>query len=207
MFQNQVPVSGKTMHNKGPIDVTEHAKRHTDVVGIGRRRLRGVFVALVSWFLVAGLGTARADEYGYGFAVFGVIEAVSVKPGQAVSAGDVLARLDDRVYKARLKTASSALDLADNAVTLAHQEYDRVKQRYDDLAASGQALEQADVALRTAQYKRTKAAEDHIRAQWDLDHAVLRAPVSGKIAKVSGYAGLVVDPAVSPSPIVVITTP
>ncbi|WES31324.1 efflux RND transporter periplasmic adaptor subunit [Varunaivibrio sulfuroxidans] len=172
------------------------------------RRVFWVLSVVIGLVVFHGFSdVARAADRGYGFAVFGVIDAVSVKPGQAVAAGDVLARLDDRVYRARLNTARSALDLANNAVTLAEKEYDRVKQRYDDLSASGQALEQADVGLRTAKRDRAKAEEAHLRAQWDLDHATLTSPVAGTVKSVSGYRGLLANPAIAAPPVVVITTP
>lgn len=79
-------------------------------------------VAAIAWWLLRGddpgeaailaSGTVEATETDLGFQVPGRIEAISVREGDRVEAGTILARLDPREPEARRTAAAAAVELA-----------------------------------------------------------------------------------------------
>jgi RND family efflux transporter MFP subunit len=105
-----------------------------------------------------------------GFEVAGQIIELPIISSQEVVAGDLLARLDPRDYKAKRDAAASHL----HAMSAA---YSRAKRIFDQKAGS-QA--EVDDALRNFQV----AKEDLKTAQKALEDTYLKAPFSGQIAEI-----------------------
>ena len=165
----------------------------------GRNLLAG-FAALV---LVAPSATPAAAERRLAFAVAGVVEAVMVRPGQKVAKGAELAKLDLRPLAAAARAAAAELKAAQLELEFATANMGRVKQLYDDLSTSKEELERATLRLARAEAgKETAAAADEL-ARWQLERGTLVAPVAGVIQAITGYIGLVVDPAQRFTPVVV----
>lgn len=113
--------------------------------------------------------------------VDGTLTEVSFEEGQDVKRGDILARIDDRSYRAAL----------DNA--LAKQAYDEAQlanarldlNRYISLLRSQGVTQQqvdtqrAQVAMYEAQVRQDQASVATARV--DLDHTVIRAPIDGRV--------------------------
>ncbi|HVH67237.1 MAG TPA: efflux RND transporter periplasmic adaptor subunit [Gemmatimonadales bacterium] len=104
-----------------------------------------------------------------------VVDAVLVKEGQAVRAGQVLARF-------RTAALEPAARSAEAQRRKAASDYDRMQSLYKEGAVSQQDVENAEVALRGAEA--TKA-----EAQKRLDEATVRAPISGVISQRAVDAG------------------
>ncbi|MCB9571396.1 MAG: biotin/lipoyl-binding protein, partial [Kofleriaceae bacterium] len=68
-----------------------------------------------------GLVEAHGDRVEIGFEQAGRITELLVDEGDHVAAGQVLARLDDRVARARVARAEAALAAADARLTLAER--------------------------------------------------------------------------------------
>jgi RND family efflux transporter MFP subunit len=109
-------------------------------------------------------------EANMGFEVPGLLQEVFVDEGDKVKKGDLLARLDDRDYRASRDSAQAQL-------TAARSEADRAQALFDRQATSKQRL---DVAL--AQLQVAVSAFD--RADKALQDTELRAPMDGSVAKV-----------------------
>ncbi len=105
------------------------------------------------------------------FQVGGVLQAVLVVEAQAIEKGQVLARLDQRDYLAKLQSAEAQFK---NAET----EYQRAERLIKEQAISRSILEQ-----RKSQYDVSKAQLD--TAQKALEDTVLIAPFSGNVSTVS----------------------
>ena len=101
-----------------------------------------------------GLVEAEGDRVELGFEAAGRIAGLEVAEGDAVVAGQVLARLDDRLAAARVARATAGLEAARARLALA-----RRGARADELRA---AAAEADAAAATAR-ERT-AARDRARA-------------------------------------------
>ncbi len=170
-----------------------------------RRGHRRLAVPLLALLIVAGGGTygrhwwtvgrfrettddayLQADKVAVAPRVAGYVEGVSVGDNQAVRAGDVLARLDDREFRVALKqaeaevekgrtqlvgvsaailqqqaqVASARADLvnAEAALTFSQQEYARTQDLVKSGSGTVQRQQQADADLRQRRAARDKAA-------------------------------------------------
>jgi multidrug efflux system membrane fusion protein len=129
-----------------------------------------------------GLGTVQASATVTVRAmVDGPLQEVRFKEGQDVRAGDVLARIDPRIYQAALDQAV-AKKKQDEA-TLANARLDSA--RYAKLAATAYAsAQQADQARSTvaqleAQVQSDQAQIDNARTQ--LSYTTVTAPIDGRV--------------------------
>ncbi len=109
-------------------------------------------------------------EASMGFEVSGLLQEVVVEEGDEVKKGDILARLDDRDYRA-------ARDAAQAQLTVAQSEAERAQALFDRQATSKQRL---DLAL--AELRVTESSFD--RAEKALQDTVLRSPMDGAVARV-----------------------
>jgi membrane fusion protein, multidrug efflux system len=129
-----------------------------------------------------GLGTVQAFQtVTVKTMVDGPLIQVAFTEGQDVHAGDVLVRIDPRVYKAALDSAvaKKALDEA----TLANARLDLA--RYQKLVVTNYATQQqadtakATVAQLEAQVRQDEAAIDTARTQ--LSYTTIASPLDGKV--------------------------
>jgi len=166
-----------------------------------------VLAIVLAIVLLAAPGPAFAAERKLSFPVEGVVEDVLVKAGQSLEAGAAMAQLDPRPLKARKSEADAGLTAAEARLKFAGQNRDRAKQLFDDLSTSAEELEKAEIALINARADKARAQAEADIAAWRLAHATLRAPVAGTVAAIPGYAGMVINPAVETTPVVILTTP
>src|SRR5580704_8591017 len=129
-----------------------------------------------------GLGTVQAFQtVTVKTMVDGPLVSVAFKEGQDVRTGDVLARIDPRVYQAALDNAvaKKALDEAN----LANARLDLA--RYQKLVVSNYATQQqadtakASVAQLEAQIRQDQAQID--TAQTQLSYTTITSPIDGKV--------------------------
>jgi len=146
---------------------------------------------------------AEALERRLAFAVEGVVEAILVRSGQKVAKGTPLARLDLRVLSAEADAAMAAAKSTELALGLAKTNAEQISQLYDDLSTSKEELDHAQVRLLTAEADHAAATAKTEAASWRLERGTLTAPVNGRVKSVTGYIGLVVNPAARFTPVVV----
>jgi membrane fusion protein (multidrug efflux system) len=117
---------------------------------------------------ITATGTLRADrEADLAFAVDGVVARIPVEQGDAVTRGQVMARLDPVPIEA-------ARDQAEARVRFLRLRLDRTENLYVNEAVS---KEQVD-----ADRAELQAAEAQLEmASWRVEQSVLRAPFSGKV--------------------------
>jgi RND family efflux transporter MFP subunit len=130
-------------------------------------------------------GTARAgQESRLSFRVRGTVEVLSVKLGDRVRAGQVLARLDPQDYQLRVEDAEASLARIRAEVRNAEANYARIRDLYEnnnasltDLDASRAAFESTTAALESGEKKLEQA-------RLQLSYTRLEAPTAGAISEV-----------------------
>jgi multidrug efflux system membrane fusion protein len=115
--------------------------------------------------------------------VAGELQGLTVREGDFVKAGQVIARIDSSEYQSRLRQAREQADSAKAQVDVAQRQYDNNKALVDQGFISRTALDTSQNNLQAAQanYRAATAAVDLARK--GLDDTVLRAPISGVVAQ------------------------
>jgi len=80
---------------------------------------------------IQATGTIAADEVALASEIGGKVVDIFVQEGDAVSQGDLLFRVDDKLLQAQYDQASSALDAAKTAVEAAQSQRDQAQVQYD----------------------------------------------------------------------------
>ena len=129
-----------------------------------------------------GLGTVQAFQtVTVKSMIDGPLIAVEFKEGQEIKAGEVMARVDQRIYQASVDNAVAKKALDEAALTNARLDL----ARYQKLVATSFATQQqadtsrAQVAQLEAQVRQDQAQIDTAKTQ--LSYATVIAPISGRI--------------------------
>lgn len=115
--------------------------------------------------------------------VAGHIHAVLFKEGELVREGQPLFRIDTRPFEATLQRARAELKLAKAREGLARAEAERAQRLAAEQAMSAEELERRSAAHAEAQARADAAAAAVQAAALDLEFAVVRAPISGRIGR------------------------
>lgn len=126
--------------------------------------------------------------------VNGYIREVPVSDGSKVKKDQLLIQLDDRDYKVALDSAESELLSLGARMKDAEKNYGRIR----DLFSKGVVAQQQYDSV-TANYNEIKAKYDSAQARvsqanLNLEHAQIKAPSDGVIAKISAEIGQLANP-------------
>lgn len=158
---------------------------------------------------VAGSGVVEpsSEVIEVGTAIGGLVETVLVAPGDRVTAGQPLFRVDTRNLNARVTEARASIARAEAAIaeartaeTTARRQLDLYRNIDDPLAVSRAEIINAEGNATTARSRR-QLAEAELRAaratlnsaQTEADRAIVRAPISGEILRVDVRPGELVN--------------
>ena len=130
--------------------------------------------------IVAAGTVAPKDEISLSFKIGGVIERVTVDPGDVVRAGQVLASLDLREIGAGLTKARSAAEKAERDLT-------RARRLYADSVVTLAQMQDAETAAELAR-------ADLQAAAFNRRYAVIVSPSNGTILRRSAEPGETVSP-------------
>src|SRR5262245_26157220 len=151
--------------------------------------------------------------------VSGRITQLSVKEGEAVRKGQVLARIDSTRFEAETRQSQKALEAARQELQRADADleatrlsFERTKRMHEGRLVSDQAFDQAEAEMKIkkanveAQRKRIAQGEAALQSNQDtLDKTILLAPMEGVITSLQKEEGEVVIGAQSFQPTVVMT--
>jgi multidrug efflux system membrane fusion protein len=115
--------------------------------------------------------------------VAGRITEIRFKDGQEVKAGDVLFVVDPRPYQAAAAKAAADLASATNNARLTRIERDRGERLIKAQALAQESYDQRVTADDVAQATVKSAQAALASAQVDVDHAFIKAPISGRISR------------------------
>lgn len=140
-------------------------------------------------------GKVVADDFAQlSTRVMGEITYLAVKEGDAVGAGQVLARIKSADIQATISRVEAGIREAEAGLKNIKINYDRIKNLYDKQSATRKELD--DI---TAQYEmgkaRVEAAQQaRVEAQEMLSYAVITAPFSGSVVKKYASKGSLASP-------------
>jgi RND family efflux transporter MFP subunit len=131
-------------------------------------------------------GTARAGvESRISFKVPGTIRQVPVEVGDEVTAGQLLADLDDQDYRLQVQRAEAGLSQARAQARNAEADYARARQLWENANLSLSELDAARTASESAASSVNAYERELELARLQLSYTRLRAPVAGAVASVS----------------------
>jgi len=115
--------------------------------------------------------------------VAGELRDLSVREGDTVRAGQVLARIDADEYQSRLRQAQQQADAARAQVDIAQRQFDNNKALVSQGFISATALQTSEANLNAARstYQAALSAVEVTRKS--LDDTVLKSPMDGQIAQ------------------------
>lgn len=121
--------------------------------------------------------------------VAGELRGLTVREGDPVRAGQVIASIDPTEYRARLQQAREQADAARAQVEIARRQFDNNQALVDKGFISRTALEssQSSLAAAEATHKAALAAVDV--AGKTLDDTALRAPITGMVSQRLAQSG------------------
>ncbi len=125
--------------------------------------------------------------------VSGRIMAVKFDDGQMVKTGDVLMIVDPRPYEAAVAKAEADLLSASTNATFAHDEMERAAALIKTEAISKSLYDSRSNTNRMAQASKAAAEASLQQAKLDLDHAYVKAPISGRISRAEVTIGNLVQ--------------
>ena len=115
--------------------------------------------------------------------VFGELQGLTVREGDTVKAGQVIARVDATEYAARLRQAQEQADAAKAQIDIAQRQWDNNKALMDQGFISKTALDTSMNNLHAAQANHKAALAAVEVARKPLEDTVLRTPIAGVVAQ------------------------
>ena len=129
-------------------------------------------------------GTLKAANTAYVKArVPGELQGLSVREGDAVQAGQVIARIDPAEYEARLRQAQLQADAAKAQIDIAQRQYDNNKALVDRGFISTTALDTSLSNLNAARANHAAALAAADVARKSMADTTLKAPMSGFVSQ------------------------
>lgn len=115
--------------------------------------------------------------------VAGELQGLTLREGDAVRAGQVVARIDATEYQARLRQASEQAAAAQAQIDIAQRQWDNNKALVDQGFISKTALDTSLNNLDAARSTHRAALAAADMARKTLDDTVLRAPIAGVVSQ------------------------
>lgn len=147
-------------------------------------------ITLLVAFMLAG--NAYADEIRVGALVSGQVTEVLVKVGQQVKAGELVLKIDDRHYQAKLKALKAEVAYRKAAREDSQIEYDQTLDMFDRTVIARRPLERAKLDLELAEQSLLKAQGELEMHQAWRDYYYVKAPVNGEIKSLAVGQGATV---------------
>lgn len=115
--------------------------------------------------------------------VAGELQGLTVREGDSVKAGQIIARVDASEYQARVRQAQQQAQAAKAQVDIARRSFDNNRSLVDQGFISKTALDSSVASLAAAEATYQAAQAGAEVATKSLDDTVLRAPITGLISQ------------------------
>ena len=113
----------------------------------------------------------------------GELQGLTVREGDAVKAGQIIARVDPVEYTARLQQTQRSAEAAKAQIDIAQRQYDNNKALVDQGFISKTALDTSSATLEGARASHAAAQAAVAITKKAMDDTVLRAPIGGWISQ------------------------
>lgn len=129
-------------------------------------------------------GTLKAANSAFIKArVAGELQGLTVREGDTVKAGQIVARVDATEYAARLQQAQDQADAAKAQIVIAQRQFDNNKALVDQGFISKTALDTSLATLNSAQASHRAALANVDVAKKAMDDTVMRSPLAGMVSQ------------------------
>lgn len=125
--------------------------------------------------------------------VSGRIVDVRFRDGQTVSKGDVLFVIDPRPFEAAMQQAKADLSAAKERREFAERELARARKLIKTNAIAKRVVDERANEFANATSAVDSAAAQVLKAEIDMDHAYVKAPISGRVSRVEVTTGNLVQ--------------
>ncbi len=125
--------------------------------------------------------------------VSGNLTEVRFEGGEEVTKGEILFVIDPRPYQAAVKQAKAELDSAENDARHTQRELERAEGLVKIQSISERIYDERENAAIIAKTNVEAAKARLIQAQIDVDHAFVKAPITGRTSRAEITAGNVVE--------------
>ena len=115
--------------------------------------------------------------------VAGELQGLAVREGDAVKAGQLIARVDSSEYAARVRQSQETADAAKAQIDMAQRSFDNNKSLVDQGFISRTALDMSLATLQSAQANHKAALAGLDIARKSVQDTVLTAPISGIVSQ------------------------
>lgn len=154
-------------------------------------------------FLISA--SPAGESVKLGVLVSGEVVEVRVTRGQEVEKGDLLLRLDETLFKARVSETQAQLKAAEAALRLAGRELERARELYERTLLADYELQKAQVDRLEAEAEVFAARTRLLEARTDLRRTQLHAPFAGRIGRILAYPGQAVQNSLQVQPLIEMT--
>jgi RND family efflux transporter MFP subunit len=134
----------------------------------------------------------------------GVVEAVTVSAGQRVKRGDLLLRMDQREFQARLLEARARVARAMVRTQKAQRELERTRELFERGLIAQEELKDAELEMTAAVAEEASDRAAEAVAEVALERSELRAPFDGIIVDRNVWQGEVIYETLQQEPALVI---
>lgn len=129
-----------------------------------------------------GLGSVQAyNTVAVTSRVDGQLEAITFEEGQEIKAGDVLARVDARIYQAAVRQKEAQLRAATAVAKSARADLDRMQTLLQRDVGSRQTYEAQAALVEQNEAQVEAAGADLDNARLQLEYATIRSPIDGRV--------------------------
>ena len=152
-----------------------------------------VFGPMASSVLASG-GVEPWRRVEPGSKILGRVDSVTVREGDQVEAGRVLARLESGDLEAAVAQARAAVEMAEAQLTNAEAQYRRMTELAQRGSATAKNLEDATAAWSVAEASLAQAQANRVAAEVTLGYAEIRSPIAGYVVAKQIEAGDMATP-------------
>lgn len=113
--------------------------------------------------------------------ILGVLEEKYFEEGKVVNKGDVLFKIEDNLYQAKLDAAEASVKMGEATLNNATRSWERIQKLYSSNAVTTEQRDSTLSAYQNALASLSVSKAQLTQAKIDLDYTKVKAPISGNI--------------------------